>query len=122
MTPLGAKLREMRSKRNISLKQMAKDLDISSAYLSALEHGKRGRPTWFLLQRIITYFNVIWDEAEELQQLAEISNPKITINTAGLEPEATELSNILAMRITALSKEDLIDIKNQIITKAIKTS
>ncbi len=118
MTPLGAKLREMRAKRNISLKEMAQGLNISSAYLSALEHGKRGKPTWFLLQRIITYFNVIWDEAEELQRLSEISDPKITINTAGLSPEATELSNILAQKISLLSPEDLIDLKNQIITKA----
>ncbi len=118
MTPLGAKLREMRAKRNISLKEMAKGLNISSAYLSALEHGKKGKPTWFLLQRMITYFNVIWDEAEELQRLAEISNPKITINTAGLTPEATELSNILSLKIALLKSEDLIDIKNQIISKA----
>jgi len=45
------------------------------------EHGKRGRPTWILLQRIIHYFNVIWDEAEELQRLAELSDPKVTIET-----------------------------------------
>jgi len=57
MTPLGAKLRAMRAERAISLKQMAQALDISSAYLSALEHGKRGKPTWFLLHRMIAYFN-----------------------------------------------------------------
>ncbi len=118
MTPLGAKLREMRAKRNITLKEMAEALNVSSAYLSALEHGKKGVPTWYLLQRIISYFNVIWDEAEEIQRLAELSNPKVSINTAGLLPEASELSNILAQKIDKLSKQDLIDIKNQIIAKA----
>lgn len=100
----------MRAERGVTLKQMAEALGVSSAYLSALEHGKRGTPTWFLLQRIIAYFNVIWDEAEELQRLAEISDPKITIDTAGLSPEATELANRLAGRIGELGPDELRDI------------
>jgi len=107
MTPLGAKLRRLRAERGITLKDMATALDVSSAYLSALEHGKRGTPTWYMLQRIIAYFNIIWDEAEEVQRLAELSDPKVTINTAGLPPEATELANRLARDIDTLSPEDL---------------
>ena len=99
MTPLGHKMRELRASRGVTLKQMAAALNVSSAYLSALEHGKRGKPTWILLQRIIHYFNVIWDEAEELQRLAELSDPKVTIETGGLSPEATELANRLARDI-----------------------
>ncbi len=114
MTPFGAKVRDLRSKRGISLKEMAFALSVSSAYLSSLEHGKRGRPTWYMVQRIITYFNVIWDEAEELQRLAEISDPKITIDTAGMAPEATELTNLLAMKINGLSKESLNHLLHQV--------
>lgn len=87
MTPLGAKFRALREARGISLKEMAAALNVSSAYLSALEHGRRGQPTSFLLHRIIAFFNVIWDEAEELQRLAEISDPKVTIDTGGLAPK-----------------------------------
>ena len=107
MTPFGAKLRRMRKERNITLKEMANRLDVSSAYLSALEHGKRGKPTWFLVQRIIAYFNIIWDEAEELQRLAEMSDPSPIIRTAGLDPRATELANLLAERIDSLSPGSL---------------
>ena len=64
MTPLGAKIRQLREERGISLKDMATALNVSSAYLSALEHGKRGKPTGFLLHRMIAFFNVIWDEDE----------------------------------------------------------
>ena len=113
MTPLGAKLRSMREERGLSLKDMAKALHISSAYLSALEHGRRGKPTWILLQRIITYFNVIWDEAEDLQRLAELSDPKVTIDTGGLSPEATELANRLARDISRLEPEDLVFLKTE---------
>ena len=120
MTPLGAKIRELRAKRDISLKEMADALAVSSAYLSALEHGKRGKPTWFLVQRIVTYFNVIWDEAEEIQRLAELSDPKVTIDTAGLDPKATELTNQLSAKISGLSQESLSHLLHQLRVVAAK--
>jgi transcriptional regulator with XRE-family HTH domain len=118
MTPLGARLRELRAARGVTLKQMAAALGVSSAYLSALEHGKRGKPTWILLQRIIHYFNVIWDEAEELQRLAELSDPKISIDTAGLSPQATEFANRLARDIGRLSDDDLGVLTAELIKRA----
>lgn len=118
MTPLGARLRAMREERGITLKDMARELRVSSAYLSALEHGKRGTPTWSLMQRIIAYFNVIWDDAEELQRLAEISDPKVTIDTGGLTPEATEFANRLAANIGRLEADDLAFLKTELLRRA----
>jgi len=120
VTPLGAKLRALREERGVTLKDMAKALNVSSAYLSALEHGRRGKPTWFLLQRIIAYFNVIWDEAEELQRLAELSDPKVTIDTGGLAPEATELTNRLQKEIARLTPEDLAFLRNEVIRRSAR--
>lgn len=117
MTPLGARLRALREERGVTLKDMARALRVSSAYLSALEHGRRGKPTWILLQRIITYFNVIWDEAEDLQRLAEISDPRVTVDTAGLSPEATELANRLARDIGRLAPDDLKYLSNEVIRR-----
>ena len=107
MTPFGEKVRKLRAERGITLKQMAEAVGVSSAYLSALEHGKRGRPSWYLLQRIIAYFNIIWDEAEEVARLARISHPRITIDTSGLSPAATELANRLADSISSLDPKAL---------------
>lgn len=107
MTPFGAKIRLLRQQRGLTLKQMAEGLGVSSAYLSALEHGKKGVPTWYMVHRIISFFNVIWDEAEELQRLAEASDPRVVIDTAGLDPKATELSNLLAAQIRHLSRPSL---------------
>ncbi len=120
MTPLGARLRALREQRGVTLKDMARALNVSSAYLSALEHGRRGQPTWILLQRIITYFNVIWDEAEELQRLAELSDPRVVVDTAGLDPEATELANRLANDIAKLKVEDLNFLKTELIRRAAR--
>jgi transcriptional regulator with XRE-family HTH domain len=102
MTPFGEKLRALRMERNVTLKAMAQSLGVSSAYLSALEHGKRGRPSWHLVQGVIAYFNIIWDDAEDILKLAKLSHPRITIDTAGLSPVATELANRLARDISKL--------------------
>jgi transcriptional regulator with XRE-family HTH domain len=117
MTPLGARLRAMREARGIQLKDMAAALRVSSAYLSALEHGRRGTPTWMLLQKIIAYFNVIWDEAEELQRLAEVSDPRVVVDTAGMSPEATEFANRLARDIERLKPDDLAFFRTELIRR-----
>ena len=110
MTPFGDRMRKLRTERGVTLKQMAEAIGVSSAYLSALEHGKRGRPGWHLIQRILTYFNIIWDEAEEVVKLARISHPRVAIDTSGLEPKATELANRLADEIGRLETATIDDI------------
>ncbi len=107
MTPFGERLRALREARGIKLKDMADELGVSSTYLSALEHGRRSKPNWSFVQRVIHYFNIIWDEADELQRLADVSDPKIAIETAGLSPKATELANRLSREIGHLTETDL---------------
>ena len=86
---------------------MAADLGVSSAYLSALEHGRRSRPTPARVDQICAYFNIIWDEADHLKVLARMSNPRVVVDTTGLTPEATELANRLAQKIRHLSRKEL---------------
>ena len=102
MTPFGKRVRELREQKGVTQKQMAADLQISAAYLSALEHGHRGRPSPILVDQICGYFHIIWDDADELRRLARTSHPRITIDTSGLTPEATELANALAETIAEL--------------------
>jgi transcriptional regulator with XRE-family HTH domain len=107
VTPFGAKIRELRKQRKVSMKDMADAIGVTPAYLSALEHGHRGLPSWYLVQRIIAYFNVIWDEAEEITRLARLSHPRVVVDTSGLSPAATELANKLADNISSMSDEDI---------------
>lgn len=107
MTPFGERVRALRKERNISQKQMAADLGVSNAYLSALEHGHRGRPAPGMIQQICGYFNLIWDDTEELKRLALLSHPRATIDTAGLSPNATELANLLAETIGELDDDTI---------------
>jgi transcriptional regulator with XRE-family HTH domain len=107
MTPFGARLRSLREERRLTLTRMAADLGLSAAYLSALEHGKRARPTPGLVRQICGYFGIIWDDADELQALAKRSRPKVTVDTGGLSPRATEFANLLADRIGDLDEATL---------------
>ncbi len=105
MTPFGARLRALRAERGITLTQLAEALQVSAAYLSALEHGKRGSPSAGLVHQVNEFFGLIWDEADDLARLARLSNPRITVNTAGLTPEQTALANRLAQTIQRLPPE-----------------
>ncbi|MCY0092827.1 helix-turn-helix domain-containing protein [Hoeflea ulvae] len=110
MTPFGQALRRLRAARGVTQRQMAAAMGVSPAYLSALEHGRRSEPSWEFIQRTIGYFNIIWDEAEELQMLAHLSRPKVTIDTSGLSPKATEIANRLAGAIARLDEPALEEI------------
>lgn len=107
MTPFGKRIREHRNARGITLKKMAADLGVSSAYFSALEHGHRGRPSSGLVAQIAGYFGLMWDESEELSRLADLSHPKVTVDTSGLHPKATELANLLAHHVTEMDEDTL---------------
>ncbi len=107
MTPFGQRVRVLRAARGVTLAQMAGSLGVTPAYLSALEHGKRGRPTFTLIQGVIHVLGVIWDEADELVRLADLSHPRVTVDTAGLDAEATLLANRLAREIAVLEPDEL---------------
>ncbi len=105
MTPFGARLRALRAARGVTLKQLASALQVSAAYVSALEHGQRGAPSAGLVHQVNEFFGLIWDDAEEMARLARLSHPRVTVNTAGLTPEQTALANRLAQGIGRLPPE-----------------
>jgi transcriptional regulator with XRE-family HTH domain len=107
MTPFGEKMRSLRGERGLQLKDMAAGLGVSPAYLSALEHGKRGRPNRRFVHRICQFLGVIWDDAEELQRLADLSHPRVVVDTSGLSSQATEFANRLAEKIAKLPEDAL---------------
>ena len=102
MTPFGERLRELRRRRGVTLRELAAALHLSAPYLSALEHGRRGRPTDGLVHQLCAYFGLFWDDAEELRRLARLSHPRVVVDTGGLSAARTELANLLAERIRTL--------------------
>lgn len=107
MTPFGEKIRELRNDRGMTQAFMADHLGVSAAYLSALERGKRGKPSWALVQSLIELFELIWDDADELGNLARVSHPRIVVDTANLTPKATETANKMAKNVGRLTDDQL---------------
>lgn len=105
MTPFGARLRELRAAKKITLRAMAEGLGVSAAYLSALEHGRRGTPSPGLIHQICEKFDLIWDDAHELADLARVSRPRVSLNASGLTPAQTELANRFARQLRQLPDE-----------------
>ncbi len=114
MTPFGEHMRFLRSKHKKTLKQQAEKLSVSVAYLSALEHGKRGRPSPLLIDQICVWLGLIWDEAEQLKRLALISHPRPVVHASQLGPKAIALSNILASNIDRLSEDQCGELRFQL--------
>ncbi len=114
MTPFGEKVRDLRNRRGITLKQLAADLKLSPAYLSALEHGHRGRPTPAFIVQICEYFHLIWDDYEEMHRLARLSHPRVVVDTRGLSPSATELANLLSECIGSLDEPTIATLAKQL--------
>ena len=107
MTPFGIKLKHIREQRHKSLKDLSKALKVSIAYVSMLENGKRGRPADGLIELICSYFNLSWEEADELKFLAKHSDINTKMNSEKLSINATMLTNVLKNNIKWLNEEQL---------------
>src|SRR5262249_35789104 len=114
MTPFGQRLRDLRRQQGRALKDMARALKVSSAYLSALEHGHRAQPKPGFVQQVAAYFNLAWEDVDELKALAAHSDPKPSIDTAGLSPLATEVANRMKRKIKSLDETALKAILKQL--------
>ena len=111
MTPFGLRMRALRAARGIPLREMAAALQVSAAYLSALEHGRRGTPTTGLIHQVNEFFGLIWDDAEEVARLARLSRPRPVLDTVGLGPEVTEFANRLAEALPRLPPGGLAELR-----------
>ena len=95
-TLFGERLRELRLARGFKQSVVARNIACSIGYLSMLENGQRGNPSPALVDQICVLFGLIWDEAEDLKELARQSRTRVAIETADLGPEATRAVNLMA--------------------------
>ena len=114
MTPFGIKLKYIRTQKNKSLKDLSNALKVSIAYVSMLENGKRGRPADGLIELICSYFNLSWEEADELKFLAKHSDINTKMNSEKLSLNATMLTNVLKNNIKWLNEEQLSNLTKDI--------
>ena len=103
-TPFGERLAALRAERGMQLKDLAAKLNVTPAYLSALETGGRGVPNRRFLHQICQIFAIIWDEADELAALAAASNPQPQIDVRGMSADHVRLANLLATQVPKMDE------------------
>lgn len=114
MTPFGLKMREWRQIKNLTQQHQADHLGVSKAYISALETGKRGKPSVVFVDQICVWLGLIWDDAEELKRLASLSHPKPSVDVRGQDADAVYLANLFAQNINRFTVKDCKEMIDQI--------
>ena len=105
-TLFGDRIKELRHGKGLKQSVVARNVGVSVAYLSMLENGQRGSPPPAMVDQMCVLFTLIWDEAEELKELAKLSRTRVAIETEKLGPEATRAANLMARVLPRVDDEE----------------
>lgn len=119
LVALGEFIRNQRIKKNIGLREMAKLLNISSAYLSNLESGKHAMANPLLLKRIseileidhLKLYKMVGYTNKDLEEIKEeipslgISNEKVSTILGALENFSEDEFELIEKYINLLKKK-----------------
>ena len=106
LTEFGKVLRKIRIDKQQLLKDMATALGVSSAYLSAVETGKRRIPkNW--VDEISSIYKLDQDSRTELQRAADDSVTDITISLHNASMQRRDAVLSFARALDGLSDDDL---------------
>lgn len=106
LTAFGKYLRKIRIDRGEVLKDMAGKLSVSSAYLSAIETGKRKIPDGWVAV-ITELYNLSKAEKSELLDAAERSAENITLHFENTDEKQRKTAILFARNFETIDKEVL---------------
>ncbi len=107
ITSFGRLLRQLRERKGDSLRDLATKLDISAAFLSAMEIGKKKIPNDYAC-RIAEIYNLNSEELKELEDSITITNKKVMLDLDNMTDDQVEASLIFARKIKD-ADSDLLD-------------
>lgn len=108
-TPLGKFLKKLRIDHDERLYDMAKNVKVSSAFLSGVENGhKKASPS--LVNNIIKKYNLNLEQQKELNYALSISEEKLDISN--FSPEKQKATLMFARRFDDLTEEQIKQIQN----------
>lgn len=110
MTPFGKFMRTLRLDKGMLLKECADLLEVTPAYLSALEHGKKGAPNEKLVERITSTLRLNTVEVRTLREAIRNSDTRIVLPTDAT-PFAFETASAFARKLPSLTEDQLKRIK-----------
>ena len=106
LTNFGKALRKIRIDHNELLKDMAAHLNVTVAYLSAVENGKREVPdNWIRI--LVEAYDLSSEETRALQSFAYEDKSYIKIDFNGIKAQERELALAFARSLKSLSDEDM---------------
>ncbi len=103
-TDFGKELRKLRAENDERMLDMARRLEKSASFLSAVEIGKKEPPVNFE-EAVITIYKIVGEAADKLRFLADRSRKAFT-----LQPEdafARDTAALMARKIDGLSKAQI---------------
>ncbi|WP_115954031.1 helix-turn-helix domain-containing protein [Cupriavidus plantarum] len=110
LTSFGRFLRDLRNQHTELMKDMADNLHVSVAFLSAVETGKKSiPPTWAGL--IAMAYRLPPKEIKAMNQAIDESARSVTIDLANQSEERRGLAVALARRFGDLSDDDMATLK-----------
>ena len=104
-TTFGRYLRKLRIDHGLIMKDLAEVLKVSSAYLSAIELGKKSIAEKNIVA-IAGYFSLTVEQERELRHAASISQPSIKLDLSGNTNEQRELAVSFARRYQEISPDE----------------
>ena len=110
LTDFGRFLRKIRIDCDEILKDMAEKLNVSAAYLSAVEMGKRNIPEQWV-NRISELYNLSEEEKINLNGAADNSAKSITLNFDNISNSHKETAILFAREFENVDTETLDKIK-----------
>lgn len=111
LTDFGRFLRKIRIDCDEILKDMAEKLNVSAAYLSAVEMGKRNIPEHWV-DEIVKFYNLSEDEKNNLSKAADNSSKSVTLNLENTGKSQKETAILFAREFENVDAETLEKIKN----------
>lgn len=98
LSAFGEYTKSLRKAHGESLRIMAEKLEISPAYLSVMENGRR-TATKEIVSKVCGIYNLNATESSKLQDLANIANQYVDIEISEMNKAQQEVSLIFARRI-----------------------
>lgn len=106
MTPFGLFMRKLRLEHGLLLKDIAEQMDVSSAYLSALEHGKKGPASGEFVSKLESKLKLNAAQRDELRRAVRDSATNLAI-PAKVTPLGFQAAHAFARKLPNLSEQQL---------------
>jgi transcriptional regulator with XRE-family HTH domain len=111
LTEFGKEIRKLRIDLGITLFEMAKATGVSSAFLSAMENGKKSVPDEYI-DALSEQYEPVRKAKSRFLELADKTKKEVRINLAESSSSANELAVAFARNFSELSDDQVEKIKS----------